>query len=200
MSLFHRNMKKDEESSNEAEKESTRTPVENPNVDEISDALAQLARERDDYIARWQRAQADFQNLRRRTQSDIDAAVRRSQQGLLEGILLSLDQLELALAAPRSGAQAAQLARGVEMTRSELMRTLAAAGVQPMSALKPGDRFDPTLHQAVASIPSEDAKAGTIIEVVRVGYSWGEIVLRPAQVVVAAAQQSPESSASDEER
>jgi molecular chaperone GrpE len=201
MSFFHRNMKPDEAKAGEAKASEART--ENPDGasegaegssagDSLADdeRLEELKRERDDSIARWQRAQADFQNLRRRTQADIDAAVRRSQQSLLEGILLAIDQLDLALAAPRGGKSADQLARGVEMTRAELLRTLAAAGVKPMAELTPGDRFDPALHQAVTSIPSEERDPGTIVEVVRTGYSWGELVLRPAQVVVA----SPESA------
>ncbi len=199
MSFFHRNMKKNEERSGDIEKEPAATGAEAEATDEATDALADLARERDDFVARWQRAQADFQNLRRRTQADIDSAVRRSQQSLLEGILLSLDQLELALAASRSGAEAEQLARGVEMTRAELLRTLTQAGVTPMTRLKAGDRFDPTLHQAVASLAAEGRAPGTILEVVRSGYSWGDVVLRPAQVIVVGAPRTPEPSASSED-
>jgi len=157
--------------------------------DAAAEAVLEATRQRDEYLARWQRAQADFQNLRRRTQSDIDAAVRRSQQGLLEGLLLAVDQLELALAAARPGAGSEALTRGVELTRAELLRALANAGVQPMSALRAGDRFDPALHQAVASTPTDAGPPGTILEIVRTGYAWGDVVLRPAQVVVAAAAQ-----------
>jgi molecular chaperone GrpE len=152
-----------------------------------AEAVLDAVRQRDEYLARWQRAQADFQNLRRRTQSDIDAAVRRSQQGLLEGILLALDQLELALAAPRPDAAVDSWVRGVELTRAELLRTLSNAGAQPMTGLAPGARFDPALHQAVATTPTAEHAPGTVLEVVRTGYTWGELVLRPAQVIVVAA-------------
>ncbi|MBK8179430.1 MAG: nucleotide exchange factor GrpE [Planctomycetes bacterium] len=152
-----------------------------------ADALAEALRARDEHLARWQRAQADFQNLRRRTQSDIDAAVRRSQQGLLEGILLAIDQLELALAAPRGDAAAESWTRGVEMTKAELLRTLSNAGAQPLAGVDAGARFDPALHQAVASRPAEGREPGLILDVVRTGYTWGQVVLRPAQVIVSAA-------------
>ncbi|HUR27187.1 MAG TPA: nucleotide exchange factor GrpE [Planctomycetota bacterium] len=217
MSFFHRNMKpgdaksgdakSDEAKSDDASAEMPEGPAEEESEDSLADedspaddaAFEELTRERDDYRARWQRAQADFQNLRRRTQSDIDVAVRRSQQSLLDGLLLAIDQLDLALAAPRAGAAADQLARGVEMTRAELLRTLATAGVRPMADLTPGDRFDPALHQAVASIPSDERDPGTIVEVVRTGYSWGELVLRAAQVVVASAAVSADLAESDQD-
>lgn len=166
--------------------------------EELADALAEAVRARDDYLQRWQRAQADFQNLRRRTQADIDAAVRRSQQGLLEGMLLAIDQLELALAAPGADASA-PWTRGVQMTKAELLRALANAGAQPMGAVQPGARFDPAQHQAVATAPSREHAAGSIVEVVRGGYTWGDVVLRPAQVIVAAAPAGP-AEGKDEER
>jgi len=191
MSFFHRPMKKNESQPGDAASAADATPPEAGSAEELAQALADVTRERDEHLARWQRAQADFQNLRRRTQSDIDNAVRRSQQSLLEGLLLALDQLELALAAPRGGEAAEQLARGVEMTRANLLHTLAQAGVAPMSETRRGARFDPARHEAVTLLPAPDAEPGSVIEVLRVGYSWGDVVLRPAQVIVAAASASP---------
>lgn len=206
MSFFHRNMKPGDAKSSDGRPDEAGSAERDGETSESSEnspadpsAFEELTRERDDYIARWQRAQADFQNLRRRTQSDIDVAVRRSQQSLLEGMLLAIDQLDLALAAPRAGTAADQLARGVDMTRSELLRTLAGSGVRPMADLAPGDRFDPALHQAVASIPRAEREPGTIVEVVRTGYSWGELVLRPAQVVVASTPENADLAESDQD-
>jgi molecular chaperone GrpE len=187
MSIFDRAMKKKDNRPDEALPDARDASPELEDPADLSAALADMTRERDEFQGRWQRAQADFQNLRRRTQTDIDGAVRRSQQSLLEGLLLGLDQLQLALSAPRTNPEAVLLARGVEMTRDELLRTLTQAGVQPMAEVQPGVRFDPARHQAVASLPSESAEPGSVIEVVRGGYSWGDLVLRPAQVVVAAA-------------
>ncbi|HTF87258.1 MAG TPA: nucleotide exchange factor GrpE [Planctomycetota bacterium] len=192
-------MKQDDGRAADGENESKEASAQAGSADELAAALAEVTASRDDYVARWQRAQADFQNLRRRTQSDIDSAVRRSQQSLLEGLLLSIDQLDLALAAPRSGETADQLARGVEMTRAELLRTIAGAGVQPMADLTPGDRFDPALHQAVATVPVSGRDPGTIVEVVRTGYSWGDLVLRPAQVVVASAPEGAALAGNDQD-
>lgn len=194
MSFFHRPMKKNESQPGEAAGAADAIPPEAGSAEELAQALADVTRERDEHLARWQRAQADFQNLRRRTQSDIDNAVRRSQQGLLEGLLLALDQLELALAATREGEAAELLARGVEMTRTSLLHTLSQAGVAPMSEVKRGTRFDPARHEAVTSLPAPDVEPGSVIEVLRVGYSWGEMVLRPAQVIVAAASAGPEDA------
>lgn len=196
MSFFHRPMKKKDTQPTDAESQDGGAPPEAGSPEELAQALADVTRERDEHLARWQRAQADFQNLRRRTQSDIDTAVRRSQQNLLEGLLLALDQLDLALAVPRKHEEALQLARGIEMTRAQLMHTLAQAGVTPMSELKPGLRFDPARHEAVTSMPSSQFEPGSVLDVVRIGYAWSDVVLRPAQVIVSSAptpEPEPES-------
>ncbi|MFL6030036.1 MAG: nucleotide exchange factor GrpE, partial [Gaiellaceae bacterium] len=49
-------------------------------------------------------------------------------------------------------------------------------------------KFDPHVHEALLSQPS-DADEGSVIEVVQKGYKLGDKVLRPARVVVAAAPQ-----------
>ena len=46
-------------------------------------------------------------------------------------------------------------------------------------------RFDPHVHEALLSQPS-DQEEGSVIEVVQKGYKLGDRVLRPARVVVAA--------------
>ena len=57
-------------------------------------------------------------------------------------------------------------------------------------------QFDPHVHEALLSQPSE-AEEGSVIDVVQKGYKLGERVVRPARVVVAAAPEGramPESS------
>lgn len=138
------------------------------------------------------RAKADYQNLKRRTQSDYEAGLKRTLQPLIDELLLVLDYLELALASPTTTDEARNLATGVEMTRVKLLQALESIEVHPIPA---GGTFDPRLHDATASRAEADAEPGTILATTRKGYTWRELVLRPAQVVVAAA---PETDAAGE--
>ena len=52
-------------------------------------------------------------------------------------------------------------------------------------------KFDPHVHEALLSQPSE-AEEGSVIDVVQKGYTLGDRVVRPARVVVAAAPAQPE--------
>lgn len=147
--------------------------------------LERLAAERDEAIASWKRAQADYQNLRRRLQSDIDAAVARSKRSLVSELLLVADYLEMALATEVATREGENLRAGIEMTRSALMRALEREDVRPMPE---GGAFDPAVHQAIESVPTDEAPPGTILSTSRRGYLHGAQVLRPAEVRVAAAR------------
>ena len=46
-------------------------------------------------------------------------------------------------------------------------------------------KFDPHVHEALLSQPSE-AEEGSVIDVVQKGYTLGDRVVRPARVVIAA--------------
>ena len=49
-----------------------------------------------------------------------------------------------------------------------------------------GKPFDPTLHQAVQTVPVQDGqKPDTVVQVLQAGYQLKDRVLRPAMVVVA---------------
>ena len=54
-----------------------------------------------------------------------------------------------------------------------------------MTPIETDGQFDPHVHEALLSQPSE-AKEGAVLDVVQKGYKLGERVVRPARVVVAA--------------
>ena len=172
------------------ETETETAAVEAPEDDSPEAVLAQ----RDEYLARWQRAQADFQNLRRRSSEDVESAVRRTMMPLLEGLLIVMDHLDMALSAPIESEEAKNLALGVRMTRDQFLASLKREGVD---AIDEASEFDPALHEAVATVDSPEAEPGSIIETVRRGYRWRGQVLRHAHVKVArdpsAGEQSDEN-------
>lgn len=143
---------------------------------------AEILRQRDDYLARWQRAAADYKNLRRRTADDIDGAVRRTTMPLLTNLLLVLDHLDLALTTQVESDDAKALYTGVKLTRDQFLSVLKQSEVEVIDT--EGVSFDPSLHEAVAALEHPDAEPGSILETVRRGYTWRGQVLRHAHVVV----------------
>jgi len=73
-----------------------------------------------------------------------------------------------------------------------VQRSLAAAlEREGLAEIETDGQFDPHVHEALLSQPSE-ADEGSVIQVLQKGYRLGDRVLRPARVVVAAAPQRPQ--------
>jgi molecular chaperone GrpE len=143
--------------------------------------IAELERERDEYLAGWQRTQADFENYRKRALRDQQAFAARASERLVGKLLPVLDDLERAIEAAEHHEEA-KVIEGVEMTKSALAAALASEGVEEIPA---DGVFDPHVHEALLTQPAEGVEPGVIVQVVQRGYRLGDVVLRPARVIVA---------------
>jgi molecular chaperone GrpE len=146
------------------------------------DALTAKAAKADEYLDLAKRTQADFENYRKRAIRDAALAQQRGIAALAKELLPAIDSLERALVVARDAHQ--QIAEGIELTQSELLAALSRVGIE--SFAPKGEPFDPTVHEAVVQQPAEGVESGTVIEVFQTGYRLGELVLRPARVMVAA--------------
>jgi len=146
-----------------------------------------LAAERDDLREKWLRALADLDNLRKRSRREVQDARRFAQVEVLRPLLEVADNFDRAVASFGSDAEAETdtdaVREGVALIHQSFRNLLRDRGVERIEAL--GREFDPNEHEAVAQVPSEDQPSGAVIEVVQEGYRFGDIVLRPARVVIA---------------
>jgi molecular chaperone GrpE len=144
------------------------------------------------YKDRWLRAEADLQNFRRRAQRDVEEARRQAEDRCLLATLEQLDDLERALDAATEHEEA-QLEEGVRLVHRSLAALLERHGIRPIDT---DGKFDPHVHEALLSQPSE-ADEGSVIDVIQKGYRLGDRVVRPARVVVAAAPPATEPHEGD---
>jgi molecular chaperone GrpE len=161
--------------------------VETPTVEETpeqeEDELVALQRERDEYLDALQRLKADFENYRKRAAREYSDTVVRANERLVKELLPVLDDLGRALVAADEHEEV-KLVEGVQLVHRQLSALLEREG---LAEIETDGRFDPHVHEALMSQPSEEDE-GTVIEVVQKGYRLGDRVLRPARVVVAAAK------------
>jgi molecular chaperone GrpE len=151
----------------------------------IEERLAALEAERDEYLNDLKRVAAEFENYRKRVLRDQESLVARAHERLVKELLPVLDDLERALAAAEEHEEA-KLEEGVRLVHRELKAALDREGV---AEIETDGHFDPHVHEALLSQPSE-AEEGSVLEVLQKGYKLGDHVLRPARVVVAAAQEA----------
>jgi molecular chaperone GrpE len=148
----------------------------------LEEQLAALEAERDEHLNDLKRVAAEFENYRKRVLRDQESLVARAHERLVKELLPVLDDLERALAAAEEHEEA-KLEEGVRLVHRELADALGREG---LAEIETNGVFDPHVHEALLSQPSEAAE-GSVLEVVQKGYRLGDRVLRPARVVVAAA-------------
>lgn len=152
--------------------------------------LAAKAEKADAYLELAQRTKADFENYRKRATREAAAAQERGIAKLAKELLPAVDNLDRALEAAKTTDGAPQdngtatLVSGIKLVHDDVIAALARAGIEGFSP--EGERFDPQMHEAIAQTPVEGAEPGTVVEVYQRGYRLGEVVIRPARVVVAA--------------
>ena len=125
---------------------------------------------------------AEFENFRKRVAREREAQAAFGNEQLLRAVLPFLDNLERAMG--QAGASADALLSGVRMTYDQFLAELLKFGLVQLPA--PGGMFNPSLHEAIASVPSSGKPGGTILAEARKGYLLHGRLLRPAQVTVAA--------------
>jgi molecular chaperone GrpE len=175
------------------EHEAVETPEAVPDSEEHAqlqrdlEELTAKASKADEYLELAQRTKADFENYRKRAAREAAAAQERGVAKLAKELLPAVDNLDRALAAaetPREGNGSDEVLRsGIKLVHADVLAALARAGIERYSP--EGEVFDPQHHEAVAQQPVDGAQPGTIVEVYQRGYRLGDVVIRPARVLVA---------------
>jgi molecular chaperone GrpE len=122
-------------------------------------------------------------NYRKRSEREVERRVEEVSEALLRDWLVAVDSVERALRMEPDGT----CADGLRAVLDQMDAVLRRQGTERFGA--PGDKFDPERHEAVAVQAQAGVADRTIVAVERSGYLRGERVIRPAQVVVARAEQ-----------
>ena len=145
-----------------------------------TEARQSLAAELGELENRHRRALADLDNYRKRSRREIERRSFEQREAFLREWLEVVDNIERALShADHSN----PLYEGLRAVLEQVEGVMRRQGVYRVGAA--GDPFDPTLHQAVGILETEEVPTRTVVEIVRGGYALGDRVLRPAEVVVA---------------
>lgn len=164
----------------------TQTPApEEPTTEEI---ISQLRAEAEANYDKYLRALAEMENQRKRAIKERSDLLKYAGENLARDLLDVADNFDRALSHADTSSRE-EFAAGVKLIRDQFMGILTRYQVKPESAS--GGTFDPSKHDALASVPTADAAPGTILEELRKAYFFKDKLLRPAQVVVAIAPPAP---------
>ena len=142
----------------------------------LSRELEAVRGERDEYLENMRRMKAEFENSRARLEREHARSVDLASERLVKELLPILDNLERSLEAN------GDIKEGVEATREQLVDVLTKEGLSPISS--DGENFDPAVHEALMSKPSDEHEEDTVIQTLERGYALNGKPIRPAKVVV----------------
>ncbi len=143
-------------------------------VDSIE--LSQLRTELAERTADLQRVQAEYANYRKRVERDREAVREFAVGDALSALLPVLDDIGRAR-------EHGELEGGFRQVAEALDAAVTKLGLTRFG--QPGDRFDPTQHEALMHSYSDEVIEPTAVQILQPGYSYAGRVVRPARVAVA---------------
>ena len=154
----------------------------------------QLAEMKGNYL----RALAESENYRKRMAREILDTREQTRVKTIGEMVGIYDLLQMAVEHASKAADVAALRQGLEMSFGEFKRILKGMGVEVLDAV--GQPFDPSIHEAMSTLNSDEVPDGVVLQQWKPGFKIGDKLLRPATVVVSKGPANPppaETTASD---
>lgn len=159
-----------------------------PTLDDVSSLDADIdhilseagQREIEEYRDRAARAEAELANFRTRVERDRQANREAVIAEVIRTLLPAIDDLD------RAAAHGDLEGSPLELVAQKLQQGFERYGLRRVGVV--GEVFDPSIHEAIAQLPSPDATEQTVADVIEIGYALGDRLVRPAKVAVAVPQ------------
>ncbi len=161
------------------EENKPQTPPASHGESELQKALEQSEKFKNDYLY----LRAEFENYKRNALKERSELLKYSGEKFIRDFLEVVDNFERALETNVTAENFQTFRQGIEMTAQELKNLLQKHSVTEVPSA--GAAFDPTVHEALGSEPSNNIEAGHITKVFKKPYKLHDKVIRTGQVVVA---------------
>lgn len=144
----------------------------------------ELQQQCEEYLAGWKRALADYENLQRQNAQAREEDRRRVRVNMAHELLPVIDNFDQAMRFAPSDmpSDMKNWFAGVEHIARQFAEVMKSIGVEPIDAL--GKPFDPNLHESGGSRHEDDKPEHVVLEEVIKGWKLGDLVLRPAKVII----------------
>ncbi len=184
----------DEEISENESAEVEETPVaEIVEEEEGPSELEQAQQEAKDLRDEMLRMRAETENLRKRLQKEKQDSIQFANERLIRQLIPIYENLDRALKAPDTNVES--LKEGVKLTSDQVLALFKKENVEPIKAV--GEPFDPSIHEVLSQMESNDHDENTVIEEYSKGYLMNGRVLLPSKVVTSKKPQNEEPDDKD---
>lgn len=151
---------------------------------------AELEQKCAEYLSGWKRALADYENLQKQNAQMKEEDRRRVRMGVADDLLPVVDNFGyvtkhvpvLEGLTDDAKKKFDTWFMGITLIDRQFTEALKNLGVEPIESV--GKPFDPKLHEAGGSKKDESKPDGEVLEEVIKGWKIGDMVIRPAKVIV----------------
>lgn len=146
---------------------------------EENESLAAENRELKDKLLR---KAADYENARKLMKKETDSHISGYVERIFSDMISILDDFDRAIDHYERSGNTEETIKGLKMIDANFHRYLEKFGITRFSSL--GDKFDPSMHEAISIGNDNEKEDGIIIEEINKGYRLKDKTLRPAKVIV----------------
>ena len=152
-------------------------------VRRLEETVARLTTELAEAKDKHLRLAAEFDNFRKRMVRERAEVWGKAQAEVVSRLVDALDDLARFAHVDPAQTDAKAIHDGVDLVERKIWKELDPLGVKRVDQV--GVQFDPNLHEAVTTAPADEpTKDHTVGAVLQAGYRIGNVLLRPARVVV----------------
>ncbi len=148
----------------------------------VADEFAQLKAEYENRYDRMLRTIAEYENSKKRAEREKEEFLKYAIEGFVKDLIPVMDSIDSAIASTNESKDFDALSEGVQLIYKQLLDALERRGVTPIEAV--GETFDPTQHEAIMHVKSDDVPENAVIQDFQRGYMLHNRVVRPSMVSV----------------
>jgi len=154
-------------------------------IEELKKKLEEKEKEIRGHHDRLLRLAADFENYKKRSAKEREEWTKFANEDLIKAMLPFIDNLERAVNHAQKVSDTGVLIEGVRLTLQQLLQALNKFGLSSFESV--GKPFDPTVHEAMLVVQTDQHEPNQVVEEFQKGYLLNNRLLRPATVSVSKA-------------
>ena len=164
---------------------------------ELHQQIEDLQKEKNELFAKLQRVSADYTNFQKRVPKQISDTITYEKEKIIKTLLPALDNFEHTLQNAHCAENVDVLVKGIQIIYDQMLGILKSHDVELIKAV--GEKFDPTLHQAMMRKTEPEQQDNIVLEEFQKGYKLNGRVIRPSKVVVnnLSSEQKPQQEKAD---
>ncbi len=170
---------KQQKAQEKKEKEVKKIKIAVEEFNKLKAAFEEKGKLQDKYL----RLMAEFENFKKRMYKEQEQFLQFSNEQILLKLLPTIDDFDRAHQAAREHKHGEVFSKGVEMILNQLHKLLKDNGVEKIKTV--GEKFNPHLHEAIATVQTNKYPEDIVCEEVSPGYMLNGRLLRAAKVKIA---------------